>query len=358
MKPIRTPEDHAALLAEIASLMGAEPGSAEADRLEILAVLASEYERRDLPPESDPVDLLSLMMRGRGLSQAELSDVLGSRARASEVLSRRRNLSAEMVERVAGAWAIPRRLLAGSPIAMPRRRQVGKALAVLAGAIAFLATAAASPFLLYGWNLPDVAPLVAEAARAPHPEALPPHLAQAFIAAEDRNFLSHDGYDAGAILRAAGITLGRGFEQPQGGATLTQQLAKNSLLADEGKSVRRKVREILLARRIEAALSKDEILGLYLSRVYFGGGAYGIDAAARHYFGRAPAELSVSQAAYLASLVKAPSARSLDRPENRRRSLAARQEVVARMARAGFITPDTAKAALREPLRSEAGPIA
>ena len=80
MKPIRTPEDHSALLAEIAALMDAKPGTPEADRLEILAVLASEYERRELPPESDPVDLLALVMRGKGLSQAELSEVLGSRA--------------------------------------------------------------------------------------------------------------------------------------------------------------------------------------------------------------------------------------------------------------------------------------
>ena len=77
MKPIRTPEDHSALLAEIAALMDAKPGTPEADRLEILAVLASEYERRELPPESDPVDLLALVMRGKGLSQAELSEVLG-----------------------------------------------------------------------------------------------------------------------------------------------------------------------------------------------------------------------------------------------------------------------------------------
>jgi penicillin-binding protein 1A len=351
MKPIRTPEDHRALIAEIASLMGAEPGTPEADRLEILAVLASEYERRELPPESDPVDLLDLAMCGAGHSQAELSDVLGSRARASEVLARRRNLSAEMIERLARAWAIPKRLLAGPSLALPRRRRIGRTtLSVLGFAFAFLATAAATPFLLYGRALPEVAPLVAEAGRAENLAILPPHIAQAFIAAEDRNFLSHKGYDGKALVRAAGSIVGTGFERPQGGATITQQLVKNTVLAGEQPTLRRKVREILLARTLEHRLDKDQILGLYLTHVYFGGGAYGIEAAARHYFGRAPGQLSVGQAAYLASLVKAPSVRSFDRPENRERSLAARREVVTRMARAGFITPETAGAALREPL--------
>jgi penicillin-binding protein 1A len=220
-----------------------------------------------------------------------------------------------------------------------------------------LATAAASPFLIYGRDLPDVAPLVAEASRAEDPAALPPHVVQAFLAAEDRHFLSHAGYDPAAIARASGKTLAGGLRQPQGGATLTQQLLKNTLLAGEPKSIRRKVREILLARRLERALDKDHILGRYLSRGYFGGGAFGIEAAAQRYFGRAPNALSVSQAAYLASLVDAPDARRFDRPENRRRSLAARGEVVARMARAGFITPATAGAALREPLWQARAPI-
>src|SRR4051794_27759234 len=113
MKPIRNDEDHRQMLEEIAGLMGAAPGTPEAERLEVLAVLVSEYERRALEPEADPVDLLGVAMRGKGLGQPDLADVLGSRARASEVLSRRRGLSAEMVERVARAWSIPRRLLAG-----------------------------------------------------------------------------------------------------------------------------------------------------------------------------------------------------------------------------------------------------
>src|SRR4051812_15729264 len=182
MKPIRTPEDHRRLLDEIAALMGAEADTPEADRLEVLAVLASEYEKRELPAESDPVDLLNVVMRGKGLSQAALSDVLGSRARASEVLSRRRNLSAEMIERLSRAWSIPRRLLA-APFPIARRRPSGTLLSILIGTVALVA-AAASPFVIYGRDLPDVAPLVRDA-NATDLTKLPPHVVQAFIAGQD-----------------------------------------------------------------------------------------------------------------------------------------------------------------------------
>jgi penicillin-binding protein 1A len=348
MKPIRTPEDHRELLDEIASLMGAEPGTAEADRLEILAVLASEYEKRALPAESDPVDLLNVVMRGKGLSQAELSEVLGSRARASEVLSRRRNLSAEMIERLSRAWSIPKRLLA-APFPLARRRPSGTLISILVGGFALLASAAAAPFVVYGRNLPDVAPLVRDPA-ATDVTRLPPHVVQAFIAGEDKAFLSHGGYDAGAIVRASSHNIAGGWAHPQGGSTLTQQLLKNTLLAGEPRSLRRKVREVLLSREIEDELSKDRILGLYLSHVYFGAGSYGIAAASRHYFGRAPDQLSVGQAAYLAALVDAPDARRFDRPANRERSVIARNEVLGRMARVGFVTPATARAAAQERL--------
>ncbi|HEX8667934.1 MAG TPA: transglycosylase domain-containing protein [Allosphingosinicella sp.] len=350
MKPVRTPEDHAKLLEEIAALMGAAPGTLEADRLEVLAVLASEYERRTIPTEPDPVEVLGLAMRGRGLSQAALSDVLGSRARASEVLSRRRSLSAEMVERVSSAWSIPRRLLAGQPLSQTRRRGLGTASRVLLPAFLLLSAAAASPFALYGGSLPDLAPLVAEGAQARGAADLPPHVLQAFIAGEDRRYLSHDGYDPAAIARAIGQTAARGGEKPSGGATITQQLIKVTVLAGEPRSVRRKVREILLSRRLEAKLDKDQILQLYLRHVYMGGGTFGVDAAARRYFDRAARELTVGQAAYLAALVDAPDARRFDRAGNRPESLAARGKVLDRMARAGFLTPALARAAAQEKL--------
>ena len=352
MKPIRTPQDHAQVLEEIASLMGAAPGTADAERLEILAVLASEYERRTVASDADPVDVLGVAMRGKGLSQTDLAELLGSRARASEVLSRRRGLSAEMVERLSGAWSIPRRLLVGPTRtgSRTRGRGVRTTANVILVAAALLGTAAAAPFALYGRDLPDVAPLVAEAQRDGDVAPLPPHVIQAFLAAQDRRFLAHAGYDPAAIVRAAGIDIVRAGAHPQGGATLTQQLLKNTLLAGEGRSVRRKVREILLSRRLEAALGKDQILRLYLRHVYFGGGAYGLDAAAHHYFGRGPAALSVGQAAYLAAVVDAPAALRIDRAANRPRALAARDAVVGRMAQAGFVTPVMARAATVERL--------
>ena len=349
MKPVRTPEDHMRLLEEIGSLIDAAPGSPEADRLEVLAVLAAEYERRSLPEESDPVELLGLVMRGRGLSQAELSEVLGSRARASEILSRRRSLSAEMIERLSRAWSIPRRLLAASPLPAVRARRIGTALSILIGGVSLAATAAVAPFVVYGRDLPDIAPLVAQGARA-DVAGLPPHVVQAFVAAEDRRFLSHGGYDPAAIVRAGSHDLANIGGHPQGGATLTQQLLKNSLLSGEPKSLRRKIREILLARQLEGRLSKDQILRLYLSRVYFGGGAYGLESASRLYFGRAPAQLSVGQAAYLAALVDAPTLRRFDLPANRERALETRKLVLARMEDAGFLTPASASAAARERL--------
>jgi penicillin-binding protein 1A len=352
MKPIRTPEDHRGVLEEIASLMGAAPGTPEAERLEVLAVLASDYERREMEAEADPVDVLGVAMRGKGLGQAELSEVLGSRARASEILSRRRGLSAEMIERIARAWAIPRRLLAG-PVraaATPRGRGLRTTMTVFLVGTSLVAAAGLTPFALYGRDLPDIAPLVAEGRQAGDVASLPPHVVQAFIAAEDKNFLSHAGTDPAALARATGVTLARGGAHSEGGATLTQQLVKNTLLAGEGRSVRRKVREILLSHRLESALSKDQILRLYLDHVYFGGGAYGLDAAAHFYFGRPAARLSVGQAAYLAALVDAPNDRRFDRPANRPRALAARDTVVVRMARAGFVTPALAQAAERERL--------
>jgi penicillin-binding protein 1A len=352
MRPIRTPEDHQVLLDEIAALIGAAPGTPEADRLEVLAVLASEYERRNVveAEAADPVELLSLTMRGKGLGQADLSEVLGSRARASEILSRRRSLSAEMVERLSRAWSIPKRLLSGPARAEARPRRLGKAASIAALVVSVGAAGAAAPFLWYGRDLPDVAPLVAEAQAGAPVASLPPHLVQAFIAGEDQRFLGHDGYDPAAIARAAGQDLVGAGDHPAGGATLTQQLVKVSLLRREPRSIRRKVREILLARRIEQRLSKDQILGLYLAHVYFGGGAWGIDAAAHRYFGRSPAELSLAQSAYLASLVDAPNDLRFDKPGNAARALAARDRTLARMTRAGFLTPATAKAAELERL--------
>ena len=136
-------------------------------------------------------------------------------------------------------------------------------------------------------------------------KALPPHIAQAFLAIEDRRFYRHMAIDPRGIGRALFHNLRSGGVR-EGGSTITQQLAKNAFL-DNDRTAARKLREVMIAFWLEAWLSKDEILSRYLSNVYFGDNVYGLTAAARHYFGVAPAELDVGQAAMLAGLVKAPS---------------------------------------------------
>ncbi|MCY4034983.1 MAG: PBP1A family penicillin-binding protein [Hyphomicrobiales bacterium] len=134
---------------------------------------------------------------------------------------------------------------------------------------------------------------------------LPSHVRDAVISIEDRRFFHHYGIDVRGILRAGFENLLAG-ELRQGGSTITQQLAKNLFLTPE-RSVTRKIREALLAIWLETRLTKEEILSLYLNRAYFGAGAYGIDAAARQYFGKSAKTLSLHEAALLAGLLKAPS---------------------------------------------------
>jgi len=134
---------------------------------------------------------------------------------------------------------------------------------------------------------------------------LPRHVPQAFIAAEDKRFYQHDGADEAAIMRAAAANTVAG-ETVSGASTITQQLIKN-LILDSRQTMQRKAQEITLARQLEKRMTKDEVLSLYLSRIYFGSGLYGIDAAARHYFGKAPDQITIAEAALLAALPKAPS---------------------------------------------------
>ena len=134
---------------------------------------------------------------------------------------------------------------------------------------------------------------------------LPPYLPKAFIAIEDRRFYSHYGVDPIGIVRAAVTNvLHRGVSQ--GGSTLTQQLAKNLFLTQE-RTLQRKLQEVELALWLERKHSKAEILELYLNRVYFGSGAYGVEAAAQRYFGKSAKNVTVAEAAMLAGLVKSPS---------------------------------------------------
>ncbi len=176
---------------------------------------------------------------------------------------------------------------------------------------------------------------------------LPPYVAQAFIAIEDRRFYDHFGVDLGGMMRAGAENL-RAGRVVQGGSTITQQLAKNLFLTNE-RSWRRKAQEIAMAIWLEGRFSKDEILALYLSRVYFGAGAYGVEAAAERYFDRPARELTLLQSAMIAGLVKAPS-----RLNPARQDIAAARDratvVLNEMVTMGFISAAEREAALQEEL--------
>ncbi len=174
---------------------------------------------------------------------------------------------------------------------------------------------------------------------------LPPYLPKAFIAIEDRRFYSHYGIDPVGIARAAATNiLHRGVSQ--GGSTLTQQLAKNLFLTQE-RTLQRKLQEVELALWLERKHSKAEILELYLNRVYFGSGAYGVEAAAQRYFGKSAKNVTLAEAAMLAGLVKSPSRLAPNRnPEGAEQRA---QTVLAAMADAKFITDGQAKASIGHP---------
>jgi penicillin-binding protein 1A len=174
---------------------------------------------------------------------------------------------------------------------------------------------------------------------------LPPYLPKAFIAIEDRRFYSHHGIDPFGILRAAVANiLHRGVAQ--GGSTLTQQLAKNLFLTQE-RTLQRKLQEAELALWLERKHTKAEILELYLNRVYFGSGAYGVEAAAQRYFGKSARNVTLAEAAMLAGLVKSPSRLAPNRnPEGAEKRA---QTVLAAMADAGFITEAQAQASMGHP---------
>lgn len=175
---------------------------------------------------------------------------------------------------------------------------------------------------------------------------LPPHVVRAFIAAEDKRFLTHEGIDAWAIVRAT-LSNFRAGRTVEGGSTITQQLVKNLFLTPD-QNIRRKAQEARLAYDLEHMLSKTEILELYLNRIYLGAGAYGIDAASHTYFGAAPEDLTTAEAAMLAAFPKAPSrfASSANTPKARERQ----HYVLKEMESAGFITKEQELAAQRQQL--------
>jgi penicillin-binding protein 1A len=180
-------------------------------------------------------------------------------------------------------------------------------------------------------------------------QAVPKLVINAFLAAEDKNFYEHGGIDFTGMARAA-VLYAQNFgsnKRPQGASTITQQVAKNFLLTNE-VSFTRKIKEALLAMRIERAYSKDRILELYLNEIYLGLGAYGIAAASLVYFDKSVNELTVAEASYLAALPKAPA--MLHPVRNRDRAIERRNYVIDRLLENGWIKQADADKARKEPL--------
>ena len=176
-------------------------------------------------------------------------------------------------------------------------------------------------------------------------DQFPPLLIKAVLAAEDDRFFEHPGVDYQGLLRAVGRLLLTG-EREQGGSTITMQVARNFFLSPE-KTYERKLREILLAFRIERELSKEDILSLYLNKIFLGQRAYGMEAASRIYYGKSVWELSLAECATLAGLPKAPS--RINPVANPPAALARRDYILRRMAQLGMIDADQLQTALASP---------
>ncbi|MCY4512307.1 MAG: PBP1A family penicillin-binding protein, partial [Bdellovibrionales bacterium] len=179
-------------------------------------------------------------------------------------------------------------------------------------------------------------------------EDMPAHLIHAFVAAEDGSFFAHRGINYKAILRAAWANLKAGGKKVQGGSTITQQVARTLLLSSE-KTYTRKLKEVILALRMETALSKQDILYIYLNQIYLGHGAYGVEMASRTYFRKSTKDLSLEEATLLAGLPKAPSRFSpVFNPE---RAKARQVYVLNRMLKEEYITEEVFKKALAQPVK-------
>jgi penicillin-binding protein 1A len=176
-------------------------------------------------------------------------------------------------------------------------------------------------------------------------DEMPDYLIKAVLATEDRRFYQHFGIDVMGTLRALGENV-RANSVVQGGSSLSQQLAKNLFLSNE-RTIERKIKEAFLALWLEANLSKDEILKLYLDRAYMGGGNFGVEAASEFYFGKSVKDVNLAEAALLAGLFKAPAryAPHINLPAARARA----NEVLSNMVQAGFVTEGQVIGARRKP---------
>ena len=261
--------------------------------------------------------------------------------------------------------------------AAPKRRAFGRTLLIWSGALAISAIIAIGAVIgYYAYDLPNVdtaerldrPPSVTMTAQsgqfiarfgnlygeAVALDALPAHLVHAVLATEDRRFYDHFGVDMIGLARAAWANW-RAGRVVQGGSTLTQQLAKNLFLTAE-RTIARKIREVLLALYLESRFSKDQILTLYLNRVYLGAGTYGVAAAAEKYFGKPAARLTLPESAMLAGLLKAPSRYA---PTNDLQAARARaNQVLINMAAAGYLTDAAVEAAKRQPAGLARAPAA
>jgi penicillin-binding protein 1A len=177
-------------------------------------------------------------------------------------------------------------------------------------------------------------------------EDIPLHVRQATIAAEDRRFYAHHGVDTWGILRAAWVNFQAGGTR-EGASTITQQVAR-TLFLNRDRTLTRKIREAILARRIEQHYSKDQILEMYLNQIFYGHNAYGIEAAAQLYFGKSAKDLTLGEGALIAGLP--PSPNSFSPLKNFERSLQRRDHVLSRMVEAGYLTPEQAEEARNEPI--------
>ena len=179
-------------------------------------------------------------------------------------------------------------------------------------------------------------------------DKLPEYVPAAFVAIEDHNFYHHMGFDAGGVLRSAINDLRRRHGPLAGGSTITQQLARNLFLTPD-QTLKRKAQELILAFWLERKYSKKQILALYMNRVYFGAGAYGIEAAAQRYFNKPADQLSVGEAALLAGLLKSPTHYS---PVNDQERAARRATIVLdRMVETKAITPAQRDEAFQHPVK-------
>lgn len=180
-------------------------------------------------------------------------------------------------------------------------------------------------------------------------EDIPDLVKHAFISAEDKNFYTHHGYDVTGMIAAGRDALLSGGRDVRGASTITQQVMKNFLLSGD-RSAERKIKEIILATRLEETLSKDKILELYMNEIFLGQNSYGVAAAAQTYFNKSLDALTPAEAAYLATLPKAPS--DLHPVRNKEKSIERRAYVLNRMAEDGYITPEVATAEASTPLLS------